>query len=406
MDTSPMVVVVGAGLAGLAAARELRDEGAQVVVVEARERVGGRVWSATLENRVVVELGAEWIAEDDDAVLGLAERFELPVLATGVDYGRRESEGLTLEEQESFLVAANRARAALGDVKGMSLGELLDRVPGSEAVRRALRMRLQGTCARDLSDVAARVVDEERALAPGEGRYFRLGRGNEELATELAYSLDDVRLGFAVDAVVERAEGVWVRSGTLEIEAAAAWGPGRPPPAARLRFEPGLPPEFETALRELPMGVASKLAVATRGRPTLRARQSTELPMWCWVANGKGDEPRRCLTSFAGSEPAQGPLGTMSGRVGPWLDRLRAMNPDLELVGEPLWYAWADDPFTLGAYSAWDDRSWDRHELFQTTVGRVAFAGEHTAGPRHYATMEGALRSGVRAARQVSELLG
>lgn len=154
------------------------------------------------------------------------------------------------------------------------------------------------------------------------------------------------------------------------------------------------------------MGVASKLAVATKGRSTLRARQSTELPMWCWVANGKGDDPRRCLTSFAGSEPAQGPLGTTSGRIGPWLDRLRAMNPDLELVGEPLWYAWADDPFTLGAYSAWDDRSWDRQELFQTTVGRVAFAGEHTAGPRHYATMEGAARSGVRAARQVSELLG
>ena len=55
----------------------------------------------------------------------------------------------------------------------------------------------------------------------------------------------------------------------------------------------------------------------------------------------------------------------------------------------------------MGAYAAWDNRSWDRMEQFQRTVGRLAFAGEHTAGPDHHGTMEGALRSGVRAAAQV-----
>lgn len=77
------------------------------------------------------------------------------------------------------------------------------------------------------------------------------------------------------------------------------------------------------------------------------------------------------------------------------------MNPDLELEDEPVLYVWGDDPFTLGAYSAWDDASWDRIDVFTRMIDGVAFAGEHTAGAGHHGTMEGALRSGRRAAAQV-----
>ena len=407
MDTSTGVVVVGAGLAGLAAARDIVDRGVEVLVVEARERVGGRVWSATLANRAVVELGGEWIAEHDEAVFALARRFDVPAVDTGVDFRHRDAKGLTAAEQRAFLAEAGRALESIDDLFGVSLGALLDRIPGTEAQRAALRMRLQGTSALDVGQVTARIVEADRAFSTGGGRYFRLGRGNQHLATEIAYSLPDVRLGWAVDAVVDDGvDGVTVRSGPHEVRSRAAVVAVPAPIAARLRYEPALPPELATALRELPMGLASKLAVATKGKPTRRTLQSMELPMWCWVANGRGDEPRRCVASFAGSSVAQEALGVASGRVGPWLERLRAMNPDLELVGEPLWYAWGDDPFTVGAYSAWDDRSWDRHDVFRMPAGRVVFAGEHTAGPKHYATMEGAVRSGLRAAAQVLELLG
>ena len=67
--------------------------------------------------------------------------------------------------------------------------------------------------------------------------------------------------------------------------------------------------------------------------------------------------------------------------------------------------AWADDPFARGSYSAWDERSLERTDLFRRTAGRLAFAGEHTAETEHTGTMEGALRSGIRAAEQVLELL-
>jgi monoamine oxidase len=119
------------------------------------------------------------------------------------------------------------------------------------------------------------------------------------------------------------------------------------------------------------------------------------------VADGEEGRPRRCLTSFAGSELAVDALGTADT----WRDVLRALHPDLVLGEEPVRHAWADDPFALGAYSAWDNRSWDRMEEFDRTVGRLAFAGEHTAGRDLHGTMEGALRSGVRAAHQILELL-
>ena len=66
---------------------------------------------------------------------------------------------------------------------------------------------------------------------------------------------------------------------------------------------------------------------------------------------------------------------------------------------------WGEDPLARGSYSAWDERSLAMSGRFRRTVGLVAFAGEHTAEPEHTGTMEGALRSGVRAAEQVIELL-
>jgi monoamine oxidase len=404
-------VVVGAGLAGLASALNLHETGVPVTVLEARTRVGGRVWSVRLDNGAVAELGAEWIMAGDFAVLDLAARFGIPVVPTGVDYKLREARGpdaASIEEQEAYLLAANdaRARVSPGDATALTLGRFLSSLEGTEAQRATLRMRLQGTCATDLDRVALRITDGERAFVPGRGTYFRLGPGNQRLAEAIAAALPDVRLGARVDRVEHDKRGVTVHTdgGAERADAVVVAVPVTM--ASRLRFEPALPEELSVALRELPMGEASKLALATEGEPSLRSIQSTTEPMWCWVANGEDGRPRHVLTSFAGSGLAQEVLGTAAGDPGPWLARLRALNPDLAFGSDARVKAWGIDELTLGSYSAWDNRSWDRLERFTRTVGRVAFAGEHTAGPEHYATMDGALLSGQRAAGQALEIVG
>jgi len=294
------------------------------------------------------------------------------------------------------------------EIAATSVGPFLDRVPGTDAQRRTIRMRLQGTSAWDLDRIALRVIHGDGAFAVGGGRgtYARLSGGNQRLAEAMAASIPDVRLGTVVDALIHDTGGVVARvRGNGEIRASGAVVAVPAPVAARLRFEPPLLNDLSVALDELPMGTAAKLAMATQDRPTLRATQSSEIPFWCWAANGADGAPRCAVASFAGSPLAQGVLGTEDGRVGPWLDRLREMNPDLALVGDPLMHAWATDPFALGCYSAWDNASWDRHAVFSRTVGRLTFAGEHTAGPADHGTMNGALKSGWRAAEQVAALL-
>ncbi len=401
------VVVVGAGFAGLSAALVLREAGLDVTVLEARERVGGRVWSATITNGAVVELGAEWIMDHDAEVLGLAERFGIVAVETGADYGRREPSGpgaAPLEAQDAFCEEANRLRSAMTPARAaeVSLGAFLDAVPGDDDARRLVKSRLAGTCAQDLDRVTLlQVSDDGRGFTHRADRYFRLGPGNQRLAEAVADEVDDVRLGLAVDSISHDLDGVRVRSGGREEHADAVVVAVPAAIAARLTFEPALPEDLATALRALPMGVASKLAVATRGRPAIRSIQSTETSMWCWVARGSDDEPRGCVASFAGSPAAQEHLGITQGRMTPWLEALERMNPDVTFEGEPVMYAWADDPFTLGAYVAWDEPSWGRMDVLARPVGRVAFAGEHTAGAAFHGTMNGALLSGRRAAEQV-----
>ena len=401
--------MVGAGFAGLSAARSLADLGVGVTVLEARERVGGRVWSVTLTNGAIVELGAEWIMSDDTMVQETAARFRVGLVDTGASYGRREPWGLgavSLDVQDGFVDSANAALAGLTtvEISAMSVGDFLASVDGDEAARTTMMRRLAGTCANDLGEVALASFGVDRPFSARGERYFRAGTGNQALAIELAASLPDVRTGHAVHSIEHDDAGVTVTVGPHAERADAVVVAVPAPIASRLVFTPALPEDLASGLAGLNMGVASKFAVATVERPPARSRQAADRSMWCWTANGVDGAVRKCVASFAGSPAAHDSLGLNRGELTPWLEAVRAMNPDLTLVDEPVLYTWHDDPYTIGAYSSWGPDPWSRRGVFERSVGRLAFAGEHTAADRH-GTMEGALRSGRRAAEQVASML-
>ncbi|MGZ8593448.1 MAG: flavin monoamine oxidase family protein [Actinomycetota bacterium] len=409
--SNPDVVVVGAGYAGLAAALDLEDRGLSVLVLEGRRRVGGRAWTVRLEGGELAELGGEWIFPGYDELTALATRLGLALVPTGTDFGRREVRDLSVsvEDQDGLLSVAEDVLASMSpeEVAATTLGAFLDGLPGGPDAKAAIRARLQGTCALELERVSLGGARE--LLRPGAaGATLRFADGNQALAEAVAGRLADVRLGHVVGRVRQDPAGVrvGVRDGPMSVEiGAAAAVLAVPLPVLRsLALEPRPPADVQDALRALSFGVASKLAVPVEGDLEPAARQSAAGPFWWWTARGEGGGVRGCVTAFAGSLAAQEDLRVGDGAAR-WLDRIRSLDPAVRPAGAARVAVWGEDAFSGGAYTAVGPGDAARLEALSRPLGRVAIAGEHSAGSRWHGTLEGAIRSGRRAAREVGDLL-
>jgi len=116
----PRVCVVGAGFAGLAAAAALADGGLEPLVLEARERVGGRVHSRRLGNGAVVELGAEFVEDDHRTLVATAGRLGLAMAPTGMAYGDREPRGGLGTDRAAVLAEVERLKRLLAERPGLA----------------------------------------------------------------------------------------------------------------------------------------------------------------------------------------------------------------------------------------------------------------------------------------------
>jgi monoamine oxidase len=395
-------IVIGAGLAGLSAADELRAAGHDVVLLEARDRVGGRVWSRRLGNGDVIEMGAEFLLPGNTAVRELAQRLGLELVDKGMRYGRREPRGgigATERAVDEAMKEVDRALEADGaSGAGDSVRHLLDSLALDAGAREAILARTEISSGSSADDVPATDlgglahIDDDPAPS--------VAGGNQGLALALAAELGEaVRLGDAV-ARVELGEcGIRVETGTGHVEEGDRCVVAVPASVVgRIDFEPGMPAAKREALASVRYGHAAKLFVPLSAPAPPGAVMSVPERYWCWTQTGSDGKPVPVVSCFAGSAAALERLGVANGPQR-WLESLAALRPDLALEPDgAVLSTWDDDVWVGAAYSISPRPG--LAETLTEPVGPLAFAGEHMGG-RFNGLMEGAIRSGRAAATRL-----
>jgi monoamine oxidase len=393
------VAVIGAGFAGLAAADALRAGGAEVTVFEARDRVGGRVWSVPFGDGAVVERGAEFILPDYEVMKGLAARFGIPLILKGTPYGRRVPVGEETVSAAALEDAFERIGRGVAPGAG-SVAAAVDALGLEPRLAKLIKTRVAISNGHPAEDLEAAVLDES-ASTFGDFANHTLAGGNMSLADALAAELGDaVHLSAPVRRVRWSGDAVTVATDAGETAADALVVAIPTAPLAEIEFDPPLAGPTAEALRAVTYGQNSKLFLRLLSPAPPSAIMSVAGCFWSYTQLGAEGRPAPFLVGYTGTRAAIDALGG-SQDIERWVAALVALRLDLDLdPANALLSSWHDDPWVGGSYSARSIASPLRDDNLTQPIGPLFFAGEHTAGEWH-GLMEGALRSGRRAAAQV-----
>lgn len=446
------VIVIGAGLAGLTAALDLRDAGWDVVVLEARDRVGGRVH--TLDGGVDgvpfdegsrAEAGGESIDDNHGQLLAMLRRFEIDTEDRATERDAEtliRFEGSTyrpedfseLDDGEALVsyVTVEDALDALAEELGLdpehpeevddaegvdarSLADFFDDLDLSPAGRFLAEQEMVSEYAAELADLSLLFVLQQTAVVADvpydAAETMRVAGGNSRLPVAMAEELGDaVVLSAPVTAIDHTSSGVVVTAGGAEYRAAHVVLAVPPAPLRTVEFRPPLPDPLRAAIAELNLGPAVKV-VSEFDRPFWRDDGASGLTVSddtyrvSWDAADSYDTGRGLLTTFTTAN---------AGLVLADLDdlaRIERVQGELErvfpgsrehLTGAAATMSWPDEPFTGGAYAAYAPGQLTRFWApLRSGTPVLHFAGEHTESLAGY--MESAVRSGHRVASEIGE---
>ncbi len=422
-------IVVGAGVAGLTAARLLATTGQRVVVLEARERVGGRTHSERHEG-LVTDRGASWIhGIDDNPLFAAAEAFGMPMTELTVGSYQPDSRPIayygpdgvrldqaqvdafacdvrTFDERLGVAVARSARGTSYESVVESTLAELAWPADRTERVREFLRHRTEEQYGVWIGDLDAHGLDDDQV----EGDEVVFPDGFDVLATRLADGLD-VRLGQVVTRVRWSTDGVVALCGDRAVRAGRAivTVPVGVLRSGALTIEPPLPEPLAGALDRLEMNSFEKVFLRFRERfwaPDVYAirRQGPAAAWWhSWYDLTRLHGVPTLLT-FAAGPCAQAIRDWSDEAVAESvLAALREIHPDAEITPTAVEVThWRDDPFARGSYAYMTvGATTDDHDVLATPVGGVLHLAGEATWTEDPATVTAALRSGHRAAENV-----
>ncbi|WP_411077603.1 flavin monoamine oxidase family protein [Streptomyces sp. cmx-10-25] len=443
------VAVIGAGLAGLTAAVDLVDRGHRVVVLEARDRVGGRTAGQTLADGHTIEMGGQWLGPTQDAVLALCDTYGLktyPQYGAGDHvfswngevrrYGRGETRlapesaaeffrtKTELEEMAATLdLDAPWAASNAAEWDAITLHSHLRQATQDEGALALWQFVVPGIFAAEPSEMSllhflfytasGGTLDMLLGLE-GCAQDRRVTGGAHLIAEALAESLGDaVRLSSPVHAIEQVADGAVVRHDGGVVSARRVVVALPPTLAGRLRYAPAMPALRDQLTQQVPMGSVIKVNVLY------------DRPFWREAGlSGLVSAPDRALSAVADNTPEGSEHGVLVGFFeGVHARRFGVLSPSERRAaavgclvdyfgpeaGEPLEYLeldWSAEEFSRGCYGGRLGAGvWTAYgPQLREPVGVVHWAGTESAAVWN-GYMDGAVRSGHRVADEIHTAL-
>jgi monoamine oxidase len=419
------VIVVGAGISGLAAARYLTDKGHDVSVLEARDRIGGRIWTSEKWSGVPVDLGASWIhGIDGNPITDLAKQAGATTVVTDLENatvysaGGQELEGAQAQALARWQKAAANALTAFQkkDDDDASVRSVVQNALGWSTLSDTDKA-LASWALNDYEHEYSGSADQMSGLyfdddARIKGTDVLFPGGYHQITDHLASGLS-LQTGQVVQQIDWNSGGVTVTTGkgTFQADHVVVTLPLGVLQSGTVRFGPGLPAAKATAVSKLGMGLLDKCYLRfpkvfwadtdwLEYVPTLD--KYGQWAQWINVARPTGQpvllgfnaaDFGRTTESWSDAQIVDSAMSTLRTIYG----------NDIPAPTDYQITRWAADPYARGSYSftrlgATSDM---RDHLAASIDGRVHFAGEAT-DRKDYATVHGAYRSGLRAAKEIA----
>lgn len=405
LPTNPDVVIVGAGMAGLAAAKWLIGKEASVVLLEARKRTGGRVLTDTQSFGVSVDLGAAWLhSADANPVTPLVRMSGLKTVPDDEDpLLYLDGKEATQSQYDSFFDAYERLTNAVDE----AADEESDMAVAKASPARTLFDRLAHARFGPLETgmETDRLSVKDVAVQQRTGVEWMLPEGFGTFVAAYAKGLP-VKLEAKVERVRLTRDGVSIDStaGTIQAKALIVTAPTAVLAEEAIRFDPPLPDWKRECFERLPMGLIDKIALHFKDNAFGDLEFTT-----CYVRNGStplfaslvrpfGDDIAVCLVGGALARDLE--KGGDAAAIDFALNGLRSVfgHGIRKEFRKGVFARWGSDPFAKGSHALAQIGHHEKRVLLAKPVGRIFFAGEACASewPMHVA---GAFLSGVEAAK-------